>query len=89
LASRIPPRCQSATVAAGGRIGEIVREEECAHGGIGQDDPIVIELTSKLGIKNQVAVWCGSDTGRVGVNRSQFKTRLARLVGLTWLASRQ
>jgi hypothetical protein len=51
--SRIPPGFQSATIAAGGRIGEIVREEECAaHGGIGEGDPIVIEVTSQLGIKD-------------------------------------
>ena len=40
---------QAATITAGGRIGKIIREEECAaHDGIGQGYPIVIDVTSEL-----------------------------------------
>lgn len=50
-------RSLTATIAAGGRIGKIIRKEEYdAHGGSGQGDPIMIEVNSELGVKNQVAM---------------------------------
>jgi hypothetical protein len=39
-------------------MGEVVREEKRSSSGIGECDPIVIEVTPGLRIENQVAVCC-------------------------------
>jgi hypothetical protein len=86
------------TIAAGSQRDKIVSEEECAaRAEIRQGGPIVTEVTSQMGIQDQVAMCGGDETGRIGepaiVHRRQAepfqKTRLAPPVGWTWPASRR